>query len=279
MQTKGYSARDVAKLLDLSIGQVRSYARAGFLDPSRGERGEYRFSFQDLVLLRTAKGLLSSRIAPRKVRNALASLKKQLPSGRPLSGVQIEAQGDEIVVRRGDSVWNPKSGQSLFDFEVSKLGTTVAPRVLQAVEEAYSSEDDLDDEDWFMLGSDLEADAPEHAREAYRRALELDPTHVDARVNLGRLLHEIGRLDSAESHYRLALAARPKNATALFNLGVSLEDLNRDTEAITVYREATECDPTCADAHFNLARLLEKAGHSSEALSHLTTYHKLTGKR
>ncbi|MGH7806347.1 MAG: MerR family transcriptional regulator, partial [Candidatus Binatia bacterium] len=53
----GYTARDVAKLLALSIGQVRSFVRAGFLVPERGPRGEFRFTFQDLVLLRTAKEL------------------------------------------------------------------------------------------------------------------------------------------------------------------------------------------------------------------------------
>jgi tetratricopeptide (TPR) repeat protein len=275
---EGYSARDVARLLDLSVGQVRSYARSGFLDPTRGERGEYRFSFQDLVLLRTAKGLEASRIAPRKVRTALADLKKQLPSGRPLSGVQIVAQGDEIVVRHGDVVWNPKSKQSLFDFEVSELEQKVTPHALQVVRETHSSEEDLDEEDWFMLGSDLESTSPEHAREAYRRALELDPTHVDARVNLGRMLHEVGRLTSAESHYRLALAARPKNATALFNLGVSLEDLGQDSESAEAYSQAIEIDPKCADAYFNLARLEEKAGNSEKAIRLLTTHRKLTGK-
>ena len=53
----GYGARDVAKMLGLSVAQVRSYARLGFVEAQRGPRGELRFSFQDLVLLRTARGL------------------------------------------------------------------------------------------------------------------------------------------------------------------------------------------------------------------------------
>ena len=51
----GYGASEVAKMLGLSVGQVRSWVRAGFLTPERGPRGELRFSFHDLVLLRTAK--------------------------------------------------------------------------------------------------------------------------------------------------------------------------------------------------------------------------------
>ena len=72
----GYGAREVAKMLGLSVSQVRAYVRAGFLEPTRGPRGELQFSFQDLVLLRTAKGLVSARIAPRRVRSALRKLKE-----------------------------------------------------------------------------------------------------------------------------------------------------------------------------------------------------------
>src|SRR5439155_70431 len=105
----GYGAREVAKMLGLSVSEVRAYVRAGFLEPTRGPRGALRFSFQDLVLLRTAKGLVSARIAPRRVRSALRKLKEQLPEGRPLRGVHIRAVGDRIVVGDGDASWRPKT--------------------------------------------------------------------------------------------------------------------------------------------------------------------------
>jgi DNA-binding transcriptional MerR regulator len=69
----GYSTKDVAALLGLSAESVRSYVRAGFLSPRQGPRGEYYFTFQDLVLLRTAKGLLAARVPRRRVRLALQS--------------------------------------------------------------------------------------------------------------------------------------------------------------------------------------------------------------
>src|SRR2546426_5976315 len=60
----GYTTKEVARLLGLSPAQIRSYTRAAFLSPARaaGGRGELRFSFQDLVLLRAAKGLMAARI-------------------------------------------------------------------------------------------------------------------------------------------------------------------------------------------------------------------------
>jgi tetratricopeptide (TPR) repeat protein len=274
MFTGGYTSRDVAQLLGLTAGQIRAYVRAGFLDPPRGPRGEHRFSLQDVVLLRTAKDL-AEHIPPRKVRRALLKLKEQLPSGRPLTGVRITAEGDDVVVRDGAARWEPESGQGVLDFDVAELVTRVAPLARRAVEAARSAEQDLEAEDWFKVGFDLEPFDPGQARDAYRRALELDPGHADARVNLGRLLHEAGHPEAAESHYRMALAARPRDSTAAFNLGVALEDLGRLLEAIQAYERALAVDPGIADAHFNVARLYERTGRKAAAFRHLKAYRKL----
>src|SRR5438309_3370449 len=117
----GYRAREVARMLGLSLGQVRAYVRAGFLEPARGPRGELRFSFQDLVLLRTAQGLVSARIPARRVRRALQKLREQLPEGRALRSVHIRAEGDRIVVGDGSASFDPESGQALFDFGAGEL--------------------------------------------------------------------------------------------------------------------------------------------------------------
>ncbi len=276
---KVYNAKTVAKLLDLSVGQVRSYARAGFLAPERGVRGELRFSFQDLVLLRTAKGLLAARIPPRKVRRALERLKERLPHGRTLTGLRISAEGDRVVVRDGDSIWDPDSGQGCLNFEVRTLAKRAAPHARRLATEVFDSrEDPLTADDWYSLGTDLEPTAPEHAREAYRRALDVNPDHVETRLNLGRLLHEEGKLHAAEAHYRLALSVRPADGTALFNLAVCMEDLGRADEAIRIYHETIQADPDCADAYYNLARLYEKRGDSASALRNLKVYRRLTEK-
>ena len=273
---RGYTATDVAKMLDLSVGQIRYYAREGFLEPRRGRRGEYRFSFQDLVLLRTAKGLIAARIPPRKIKRALKKLKEQLPSGRPLSALQIAADGDRIVVRDGRTIWSPESGQISFDFEVAELAERVAPLARKAAKAATQQNGELGAEDWFELGCELETADPESARDAYRRVLELDPSHAEAHVNLGRLLHESDHLGPAEAHYRLALAVRPRDPTAAFNLGVSMEDQGRYEEAIGYYRISIESERPCADAHYNLARIYQRLGNEAAALRHMTLYRKLT---
>src|SRR5213593_3226313 len=202
---KGYNSRDVARLLGLTVAQVQAFARDGFLTPpprpGRGARRKLQFSFQDLVILRTAKALVAARIPTRRIRRALKQLRRQLPRGRSLAELRITAEGDRIMVSDGYTAWNPESGQAHLDFAVSDLATRAAPIARRTAQAARAVEGDLDAEDWYELG--LEAVEPGEARDAYRRALELDAHHADAHVNLGRLLHEQGMIEEAERLYRL----------------------------------------------------------------------------
>ncbi len=275
---KGYTSQDAAKLLGLSIAQVRAFARDGFLTPGRGRRGELQFSFQDLVILRTAKGLVAARIATRRIRGALKRLRAQLPRGRSLAELHIAAEGDRIVVSDGETTWSPESGQMQLDFAVAELATKAAPMARRAAKAARDAEDELSAEDWYELGLELEVATPAEARDAYRRALELDAHHADAHVNLGRLLHEQGLVEEAERHYRLALREAPNHATAAYDLGIALEDLGRPADAIEAYRAALVTDPRLADAHYNIARLYEKVGKKAAALRHFSAYRRLTGE-
>ncbi len=273
---KSYRTTDVAHLLGLSAHQVRSLARAGVLSPDRGPRGAFRFSFQDLVLLRTAKALAEARLPARRIRRALRRLLEQLPRGRSLSEVRITAEGDRVVVRDEQTAWQPDSGQLLLDFSVAQLASRARPVARRLARAARRAEAGLSAERWFALGMDLEAAAPDDARDAYRRTLELDPAHAEARLNLGRLLQESGRVAEAEVHYRAVLDRDGPSPTASFNLGTALEDLGRTGDAIAAYRDAIAADPAFADAHFNLARLYERTGRRAEAIRHFRSYRDMT---
>lgn len=271
----GYTTAEVARILDLSPRQVRSYVEAGFLSPRRGPGRRYVFSFQDLVILRAARGLCRARIPARRVHRALDRLRRQLPRGRSLTAVSISAEGGEIVVRDGGEAWEPVSGQRVLDFEVAELAEKAAPVALRVAARARKRPQELDAEAWWELGWELETTAPEEARDAYARALELAPEHADAHLNLGRLLHEQGKTQEAMEHYRRAAALRPEDPTAAFNLGVALEDLGRAVEAADAYRKALAADPSYADAHYNLAGLEERRGDPAAAIRHLKAYKTL----
>ena len=279
---KGYSTREVARLLGLSEARVRSLVRGGFVSPERDGR-DHVFSFQDLVLLRTAKGLIDADISPARIKRVMRKLRDGLPDGRPLTGVTISAEGNKIVVRDGNTKWDPEAGQELFDFEVSELAHGVAPILERAAKKAKADEHEKTAEDWFELGCNVEVSSPDEARDAYRRAIELDPGHADAHVNLGRLLHEAGELEAAEAHYRLALDITPKDGIAWFNLGLVLEGRGQLDLAVSAYQRSIEQygagDPGAADAHYQVARVYEKLGQETSAVRHLKIYRKLTQGR
>jgi len=70
-----FSLRHVQEMLGLSRTVLSGLIAAGFVTPARGPRNELRFSFQDLMLLRTAHALHAARIPPRKILHSLAKLR------------------------------------------------------------------------------------------------------------------------------------------------------------------------------------------------------------
>lgn len=275
----GYTVAEVAKILDLTPARVRGFVKKGLVEAQRGPRNEYRFTFQALVLLRTARGLFDNHVPLRRVREALAALREQLPEDRPVSAVQVFAEGAEVVVHDGDAKWAPASGQVMFDFHVADLEKKVeALRPPERAPRPADPDHDLDADGWLEVGLELELQAPDKARDAYRRALERDPRHVEARVNLARLLHDKGWWSEAAAHYDMVLALDASVALAHFNRGVLLEDMDRDPEAVEAYRRAIDLDPSCKEAYLNLARLLERLGHKQEALQALATFKRLSDR-
>jgi tetratricopeptide (TPR) repeat protein len=272
---ESFSTREVARLLGLSETQVRSQARAGFLTPERGPRNGYRFSFQDLVLLRTARELAQARVPPHRIRTALCGLARQLPSGRSLSEIRILADGQGVVVQDGGSAWNPESGQLHIDFAATSGRSPAARRAKAFVSSTRREHKPADPWELFELALQMEATDPAAAVETYDQVLAADPTLTDAHVNLGRLLQLAGRTRDAIQHYLATIRAGTADPTAAFNLGTALEELGQWRDALAAYQRAVETDSAFADAHFNLARLHDQLGHQAEAIRHLRAYKRL----
>ncbi len=268
-----YSVRDVERVLRLSPGTTRGLIKAGFVKPARGARREYRFSFQDLIVLRTARALLQARVPPQRIRRSLASLKRSLPESLPLSGLSIGAVGDSVVVRDGDTRWQADSGQYLLELDISLEDGVLhvvehkPPEVLAPVTASTH--------DWFAEALTLETSNPSLALTAYRHAANEDPHNSAAWINLGRLLHEQGKAAEAEGVYRRALTQVGPDPLLLFNQGVLLEDQGKTAAALAAYQTALAGDPDLADCHYNLARLYESLGKPQHAIRHLGQYRRL----
>ncbi len=266
-----YSVRDVERVLQLSPAVTRSLIRAGFVNPERGPRRELRFSFQDLIVLRTARALMQAKISAKRIRRSLESLRRELPEALPLSGIAISALGDRVVVRDGDARWQVDSGQYVLGLDV-----TLQDGVLHVVEHREEpARPEAVSQDWFSQGLALENSDPDAALNAYRQAVAAEPDNAPAWTNWGRLLHESGRTQEAADVYQRARQSAGRDSLLLFNHGVLLEDLGDAAAALQAYQSALEEDPEFADCHYNLARLYESMGKPQHAIRHLGQYRRL----
>jgi tetratricopeptide (TPR) repeat protein len=261
-----YDTNDLKRLFGLSAAAVRALARAGHLNPVR-RAGRLHYSFQDLIVLRTASALRAANIPAQRINKTLEKLRAALPPGETLKKLSLTALGDRIAIREGKMLWESESGQYALALDIDDGPADLHEIRPAAVVDAENSADDF-----YAQAFDLEESNPLAARAAYEASLRSDAQHVEARINLGRLLHLAGLLKDAEIIYRAAIRPEPLIA---FNLGVLLEDLNRPAEAIAAYRDALALDPQLADAHFNLARLYEEASDSKASLRHLLAYRRM----
>ena len=266
--------RKLQSLLGVSRRVLSGLIDAGFVTPARGPRNELRFTFQDVVLLRTAFQLQSARIPTRRILQALARLRKQLPDELPLSGIRVTALGNTIAVRTGPSQWDANTGQLFLDFEVADIQGDVvfldtAPAQKDARKEA---------QEWDALGDQLAASDARGAELAYRKAIELSPQpFYEAYVNLGALLcDDEARGADALAVFDAALEHFPRDPVLHFNRAVAFELSGRLAEAIQSYLRCLELDPDYADAHHNLALIKEQLGDRQGLVRHLNAYRRLS---
>jgi tetratricopeptide (TPR) repeat protein len=309
-----YDTKDLERLFGLPASTVRALARAGNIQPVR-RAGRLHYSFHDLVVLRTASTLRAANIPSQRINRTLRQLRAALPTGSALNGVSLTALGNRIAIREGQTLREPDSGQYALALQIieekgrlhviarqdsptpppDRSAENRHPRGSSPVASAdarhthgsspMGSADarhthgtsPVDSADaHYAHGFSLEDTDPQAAREAYQACLKADPNHLEARINLGRLLHIAGNLEGAEQVYRAAAEAEPLLA---FNLGVLLDDLGREPDAIVAYREALALDPELADAHFNLARLYERARDPQASLRHLLAYRRMIDRQ
>jgi tetratricopeptide (TPR) repeat protein len=265
-----YGVRDVEKLLRLPRSTVRSLVQAGFVAPDRGPRGAWRFSFQDLIVMRTAQELWVAKVSRRRIARSMRELRRHLPEAMPLSGLRISAVADRVVVKEGASHWQVDSGQYLLAFEGDPASGSLSVVGRSKAEPALT-----DASQWLERAAALESDDVNAALVAYEHAIALMPNFLDAHINRGCLLHEAGRLADAEAAYRSALELCDDAPAISYNLALVLEDLGRKDQALASYKQALEGDPRLADCHYNLALLYEDLGKSREAIRHMAHYRKL----
>ncbi len=280
-----YTQRHAARLFDLPESRLRYWSQTGFITPSIRHAGRGFYSFQDLISIKVAKGLLDAGLPLQRVRRSLDALRLRLPRvAHPLSSLRIRCDHDRVVVEGAGTAFDPSSGQLLLDFDVENLQQAAAEVLsLPWVDDDRTRGPEALDRtahEWFMHGRDEELrwvheqapDALDEACEAYRRALELDPGLTAAATNLGALLAEAGDLDGARDAFDHALQRDPDQPEARSNLAELALRQGEAEVAIEGFRHVLRIEPDFLDAHYGLARALLEVGGRSQALAHLNRF-------
>ncbi len=272
-----YSRREVARLFGLTEGRLRYWERTGFLEPSAGEGARRYYTFQDLIGVRAAKGLLDRGVSLKEVRRSVDALRTALPKCvRPLTELRVTSEGGSLLVRDEAGAFEPSTGQRVLDFRVDALKDDVV-RVLRAKPRA---EDQATAYELYLEGCRLDEDEAtyERAEEAYERAIALDPSLSNALTNLGNLCYRRGLVERAEGYYRRALVVDADQPEAHYNLGFLQLERGEPARAAECFERAIERDPSFADAHFNLAMACEELGQNARARGHWESYLALEPK-
>jgi hypothetical protein len=187
------SLRGVSQSLGLSRHAVGKLVELGFVAPVKARGKAWKFSFQDLVLLRSAHELRAARIPTRQILQALRQLRATLPEAQPLQGMRITAEGDRVTVRWGDARWEPQTGQFVLDLQIAS-GDDSTLRFFSRPHAPIVDAAALDAR--FAEAQALEESSPEAAEALYRRILKNDPSYAHAYLNLGFMLCESGRCEA-----------------------------------------------------------------------------------
>ena len=252
-----YTRREVGRILGVEPNRLRYWERLRLVRPV-ARWGERFYSFGDLVALRTLQRLTDNRIPARRVRRAVSLIEQQFGARDfPLQELRFLEQGRDLLVIPPGAArpFSPLKQQWVFPFDPSMRSRKLHAMAGPTPEELFQS----------ALDCEQNPDLLPQAIERYKQVIDLTPGWVDAHINLGVALYQIGRADEARAEFLSAVELDPLNGISRYNLGCVLEEQGDIDQAIEHLRRAVRALPAHADVHFNLALAYEKRGERSLA--------------
>lgn len=259
-----YTRKEVGRILGVQPSRLRYWEKLRLVRP-QARFGEKFYTFGDLVALRTLQRLTDNEIPARRVRRAVDMMEQQFGAhSLSLHELRFVEQGrDVLVVPPGTSrPFDPLKQQWALSFEppkqVAKVHALAGPTP----------------EELFQHALDCEADPNllPQAIESYRQVLAIAPDWIDAHINLGVALYQLGKIDEAREEFAAAVQLDPMSGISRYNLGCVLEEQGQIDEAIEHLRRAARAMPGHADVHFNLALAYEKRGERELARTEWLAY-------
>jgi Flp pilus assembly protein TadD len=113
----------------------------------------------------------------------------------------------------------------------------------------------------------------DEAEAQYRKALDIDPNHLNALVGYAHLEDRRNNFDGATKLYQRALKKHPKEASVHNDLGLCYHRHGKLPEAAKSLKKAVDLQPESKLYHNNLATVYVEQGKNKEALAQLVAAH------
>ena len=117
------------------------------------------------------------------------------------------------------------------------------------------------------------------AADAYKKALELDPSRAELKAALAQDQALSGRFDDALQTYREVAEANPQEAQPYLGMAQIYREQKNFAQAHKMMDKAKELDPDNLEVSYNEVGLLEDEGKTSEAITTLKSLLDKTARR
>ncbi len=120
-----------------------------------------------------------------------------------------------------------------------------------------------------LMGASYAAmDKTDDAVRAYRMGLQADPTFVDMRNDLAKLLMKNERYAEAELEFKRIAETNPMESGVVASIGYIQLNTDRPVEALQTFERAARLAPKDAAAHYSVGVALATLGRNDEAIAH-----------
>ncbi len=254
-----YSMPQLCRLVRVPRDRLRSWIKAGIVQPVKTEQGVDYFDFRQVSGAKTLCELTRTGVNTKRIQQSLHQLRRWLGEDRVPSVIE---ENGRLRVRLPEGQLAEPTGQLCFEF------TEQANRpVLEATFDPVTAPQ------WYETGYEHESSGRlTEAAEAYRQALLLGGPDAGTCFNLANVLYALGQKAQALERFRQSIEIDRAFAEAWNNLGNLLAERKQHAEALAAYQNALGANPNYADAHYNLADLLEETGRRAEACAHWRAY-------
>jgi tetratricopeptide (TPR) repeat protein len=259
-----FSTRAAARILAVSPDRIRYWVKRRLINPTAMLGRKYRFAFNDLLVMRLAKELLTDRRHLEPIQRCFQRAREFVAPGRPVTSLKLLNDEGRIVVSEGGLLIEADTGQLLLDFRRERPKGLVEERFGPArVRERFEEARRVAEED------------PLRALTIYSELVGREPGNFEAHMRLATLLERDGDLKGALRHLLGAAAIVPASSDVHLRLGVLYRRRGEQHLALMSLLRALECDPTAVEAHRNLAEIYDAMGRKRDAQKHLSALHHL----